>query len=125
MAGDAKIDWAKALATFVALILFAFVAYIIFDQSSADQSTSLTVDFTKPLFVKKGLPACPSSEAVEAIIAAAVQNRTYLPAECGLIKRDTTVVILKDAGAAGPYLVRFIDAKVDAEAWVPYSALRN
>jgi hypothetical protein len=91
--------------------------------TTADAEAPL--DFTKPLFARAGFPACASAEAVEAIFQALAAGRNYMPAECGIIKRDVPVIITNYGGLGGPYRVRFLNTSANAGAWVPYSTLRN
>lgn len=113
--------------TVAVLIVIGVIGIIWLTSSSSNKpgQTIAPVDFSKPLFVKEGMPACPTADDVNAMEQAASAGRVYVPKSCGVIKHDTQIVVLENAGMVGPYRVRFIVTDLDAEAWVPYVALKN
>lgn len=118
-----KTDVPKALATLVVLGFIGWVAWTWNDKGDASRSSPPILDFAKPLYVRAGAIACPTSEDISAIYQAAMAGRIYMPGDCGTMKKDQPVVVLESA--AGSYRVRFIAFSQDAEAWVAYSSLRN
>jgi hypothetical protein len=113
--------------TVAVLVVIGVIGIVWLTSSSKDHSgqTISPVDFSKPLLVQEGMPACPTADDVTAMEQAAQAGRVYVPKTCGVIKHDTPIVVLENAGMAGPYRVRFLVTTQDAEAWVPYVALKN
>lgn len=76
------------------------------------------MDFSKPLFVKAGIPACQTADDVRALLSGAT-------AHCGTIRENAAVTIIGNDGVVGPLSGALYPVQATAEAWVPYRSLRN
>jgi hypothetical protein len=95
-----------------------FLGTVVFSIVATISGATAAVDFTKPLHIAAGSPICPTPDDAQAIYKQAPNRCTDAP-------DDLPVVVMQDAGAAGPYRVRVATGDRVAEFWVPYLSLAN